>query len=193
MSQPPTSTEGAITEGAMQKRIIYYLRLQFPNVVFFANPFSELKLKGPPRYKAKVLAGMKDQGWEKDIPDIHIAHKGRGYAGLSLELKRSIKEMPTYDMPRKKCLQIINKGANGMFSDKVNHLRGQALKLHRLNQAGNLALFECDERNIIDIIKWYLSISVGYDMKPSVKTEFKMRNERGKYEAVKIWALDKCK
>jgi len=177
-------------EATTQKQVVSLLRTEFPEVVFFVNPFSELKLSGmSQKYIYALMREMKAQGWERGIPDLHIAAPGRGYTSLSIEFKRTEKDIPTYYMPRKKCLQIVNTDSKGQFSDKVQHLREQAQKLHHISEYGGLALFEYSYPKVKDLIHWYFGKG-RHDFSIELATEFKMPKKYIGFEKVNIWKAE---
>jgi len=144
-------------ERDLQKALITYARRKYPSLAIFSNPMSELEFHNmSDNYRKKIIASLKAQGWEKSNPDTHFAHGNQHYSSLSIELKRTEKEMPLYWKPRKQCYEVENARENGTFDDKVIHLRNQARKLHDIAEGGGLAVFEYDLQRAKDLLDWYM-------------------------------------
>lgn len=123
-------------EETLQKMVVTYLQLQYPQVLFKCDPYSGLT-KLPPYLakKAKELGNTK--GW----PDVSIAAVRQGYCGLYLELKKEGEG-------------VFLK--NGQLSQR-QHIQKQNAILTQLRNEGYYAEFAEGFAQAKKIIDWYLS------------------------------------
>ena len=122
-----------MTEYNLHLAICNYLKLQYPNVLFFSD-LSGVKL---PKGLAVKVAKLKSR---RGIPDLFILAPRRGYHALCLELKKEG--------------EVLYK-KNGEF--KNEHLQEQSEVLNELNQLGYRALFAVGFEQAKNIIDDYLT------------------------------------
>lgn len=72
-----------MTESDLQVQVAYYLRLQYPDVIFHSDYGSGVRLT---RYQANVQ--RKQNGGRRAYPDMFIAKMMNGKGGLFIELKK---------------------------------------------------------------------------------------------------------
>jgi hypothetical protein len=112
-----------------------YLKLQYPNVVFFSEPSGLRTTPGV----AKMLKGMRS---DSKLPDLFIAHPKGGYSGLFIEIKDSPETLYTKD---------------GRVRNS-EHLQAQNNMLTRLRDDGYIAEFGPGFEKCKEIIDYYLNL-----------------------------------
>ena len=127
-------------EEKVQLQVCDYLRHTYPDLIWFCDLASGLKL---PIWLGVLHAKMRSS---RGLPDLFIAKpkweyaKGEGvkYNGLFIELKRDGIRLKNGEMP------------------KTPHIKEQAEILARLNQQGYKSCFAAGAKEAIDIINEYL-------------------------------------
>lgn len=120
-------------EEHVHKAVATYLKLQYPNVIFFSEP-SGLRVSIG---QAKKLKAIRSYG---KLPDLFIAEPRGQYCGLFIEIKSEDAE-------------IYTKGGN---LKKSEHLSGQAAMIKRLLEKGFMASFGVGFDNCKLIIDAYM-------------------------------------
>ena len=120
-----------MTESDLQVQVAYYLRLQYPDVIFHSDYGSGVRLT---RYQANVQ--RKQNGGRRAYPDMFIAKMMNGKGGLFIELKKDGTKLKKKD---------------GTWL--TSHLAEQAEMLEKLRGEGYEATFAVgfdEAREIID-------------------------------------------
>jgi len=123
-----------MTEADLQVQVAYYLRLQYPDVIFHSDYGSGARLT---RYQANVQ--RKQNGGRRAYPDMFIAKMMHGNGGLFIELKKD---------------GIRLKKQDGTWAN--HHLAEQAEMLEMLKMEGYEACFGIGFDNTKAIIDSYL-------------------------------------
>ena len=123
-----------MTEADVQVQVAYYLRLQYPDVIFHSDYGSGVRLT---RYQANVQ--RKQNGGRRAYPDMFIAKMMHGKGGLFIELKRE-------------GLKLKKKDGTWLTS----HLAEQAEMLETLKEGGYEATFAVGFDEAKEIIDNYL-------------------------------------
>ena len=123
-----------MTEADLQVQVAYYLRLQYPDVIFHSDYGSGVRLT---RYQANVQ--RKQNGGRRAYPDMFIAKMMHGKGGLFIELKKE---------------GIRLKKQDGTWAN--HHLAEQAEMLEMLKMEGYEAYFGVGFDNTKAIIDSYL-------------------------------------
>ena len=123
-----------MTEADLQVQVAYYLRLQYPNVIFHSDYGSGVRLT---RYQANVQ--RKQNGGRRAYPDMFIAKMMNGKGGLFIELK-------------KEGTKLKKKDGTWLTS----HLAEQAEMLEKLKMEGYEAYFGVGFDKTKEIIDSYL-------------------------------------
>lgn len=123
-----------MTEADLQVQVAYYLRLQYPDVIFHSDYGSGVRLT---RYQANVQ--RKQNGGRRAYPDMFIAKMMHGKGGLFIELK-------------KEGTKLKKKDGTWLTS----HLAEQAEMLEMLKMEGYEACFGVGFDNTKAIIDSYL-------------------------------------
>lgn len=124
------------TEESLQLQVCQYLKIKHPEIIFYSDIASGMKLTIGQAVKAKKLRSSRAQ------PDIFIAHPNSLYSGLFLELKKSHEEIYCkYGTLR-----------------RDEHLQEQAIMIVNLKRLGYMADFACGYEEAIGIITNYLKI-----------------------------------
>ena len=71
-----------LTEAQIQRSLILYIKMQYPNAILIVNPFSSFKLE------PKQIKFAKQQGFESGQPDLMFVSRNKEFCGLAIELKR---------------------------------------------------------------------------------------------------------
>jgi hypothetical protein len=119
----------------LQKSICQYLRLQYPNVLFYSDTVAQIKLSIPQAVRNKAI-----QKEEFKMPDLVILQPIGGYSGLLIELK---KESPLLK--------------NGKLSNE-KHIQGQFKSINDLKSKGYFACFAWSFEMAKEIIDNYLNL-----------------------------------
>lgn len=119
----------------LQKQICQYLRLQYPNILFFSDTVAQVRLTMPQAVRNKAI---QKEGFK--MPDLVILEPKGNYAGLLIELK---KESP-----------LLKNGK--LSSDK--HIQGQFKSINDLKSKGYFACFGWDFDGIKTIIDEYMNL-----------------------------------
>lgn len=123
-----------MTESDLQVQVAYYLRLQYPDIIFHSDYGSGVRLT---RYQASVQ--RKQNGGRRAYPDMFIAKMMNGRGGLFIELK-------------KEGTKLKKKDGTWLTS----HLAEQAEVLERLRSEGYEATFAVGFDEAKEIIDNYL-------------------------------------
>lgn len=123
-----------MTEADLQVQVAYYLRLQYPDVIFHSDYGSGVRLT---RYQANVQ--RKQNGGRRAYPDMFIAKMMHGRGGLFIELKKEGTRLKKQD---------------GTWAN--HHLAEQAEMLEMLKMEGYEAYFGVGFDNTKTIIDSYL-------------------------------------
>ncbi len=119
-------------ERRLQLDVCQWLRMQYPDVLFWSNDSGEKKPVGLAILNKRMRSGSK-------IPDLWISEARGGFHGLYVELKVS--------SPYRKDGQL-----------KSNpHTEAQAAMLDQLNERGYMAAFGVGFDATVNIIKMYLN------------------------------------
>lgn len=119
----------------LQKSICQYLRIQYPNVLFYSDTVAQIKLSIPQAVRNKAI-----QKEEFKMPDLVILQPIGGYSGLLIELK---KESPLLK--------------NGKLSNK-KHIQGQFKSINDLKSKGYFVCFAWSFEMAKNIIDNYLNL-----------------------------------
>jgi len=135
-----------MTEAQLQIAVCNYIRLQYPNVIFWSD------LSGV--YMSKAASGMaKAMRSSRSIPDLFIAHPIHPHNGMFLELKT---ETPfKKDGSLKRQMKPI-KDRRGRKIGEYNHLQDQLEMLNKLTDLGYFASFGVGFDECCDIIDRYM-------------------------------------
>lgn len=123
-----------MTESDLQVQVAYYLRLQYPDVIFHSDYGSGVRLT---RYQANVQ--RKQNGGRRAYPDMFIAKMMHGKGGLFIELKKEDTRLKKQD---------------GTWAGA--HLAEQAEMLEKLRGEGYEATFAVGFDKTKEIIDNYL-------------------------------------
>jgi len=121
-------------EESVHLAIAKYIKLQYPNVIFFSEP-SGLRVTIGLR---KLLKGLRS---ESKLPDLFIAEPRNQFAGLFIEIKASVDTLYTNDG------RIRN----------IEHIKEQLEMLERLQNKGFKAVFGAGFDDCKEIIDEYLT------------------------------------
>jgi len=121
-------------EESVHLAIAKYIKLQYPNVIFFSEP-SGLRVTIGLR---KLLKGLRS---ESKLPDLFIAEPRNQFAGLFIEIKASVDTLYTKD---------------GRIKN-IEHIKEQLEMLERLQNKGFKAVFGAGFDDCKEIIDEYLT------------------------------------
>lgn len=121
-------------EESVHLAIAKYIKLQYPNVIFFSEP-SGLRVTIGLR---KLLKGLRS---ESKLPDLFIAEPRNQFAGLFIEIKASVDTLYTNDG------RIRN----------IEHIKEQLEMIKRLQNKGFKAVFGAGFDDCKEIIDEYLT------------------------------------
>lgn len=121
-------------EQSVHLAIAKYIKLQYPNVIFFSEP-SGLRVTIGLR---KLLKGLRS---ESKLPDLFIAEPRNQFAGLFIEIKASVDTLYTND--------------GGIRN--IEHIKEQLEMLERLQNKGFKAVFGAGFDDCKEIIDEYLT------------------------------------
>lgn len=122
-------------EYLLQKQICLYLKIQYPNILFFSDSIAFCKLNIQQAVRNKAI-----QKEEFKMPDLVILQPIGGYSGLLIELK---KESPLLK--------------NGKLSNE-KHIQGQFKSINELKSKGYFACFAWSFEMAKEIIDNYLNL-----------------------------------
>lgn len=118
-------------ERRLQLQVSEFLKMQYPDVIFWSNDSGEKKPMGLAVLNKRMRSGSK-------IPDLWISEARGGFFGLYIELKT--------ESPLRK---------NGL--PKSEHVIRQAEMIDRLNERGYMACFGVGLESTMATIRMYLS------------------------------------
>lgn len=119
----------------LQKSICQYLRIQYPNVLFYSDTVAQVKLTMPQAVRNKAI---QKEGFK--MPDLVILQPNSKYSGLLIELK---KESPLLK--------------NGKLSTE-KHIQAQFQSINELKEKGYFACFGWTFEGIKEIVDNYMNL-----------------------------------
>lgn len=124
-----------ITEEQLQKQVVDYIKLKYPEAQFRSD-LGGIRLT--PGLRARAARLQAGRAW----PDLFIAEPRSGFHGLFIEIKREGTR--------------VRKKDGNFVADP--HIREQALMLHTLATRGYLTCFGVGFDHIIEIIDEYMGL-----------------------------------
>lgn len=125
-----------MTESELQVQVAYYIRLQYPNVIFHSDYGSGVRLTA-----GQAIRQKQQNGGRRAYPDMFIAKMANGKGGLFIELKKE---------------GVRLKKKDGTWAKP--HLSEQAEMLKKLREEGYEATFAVGFDEAKMIIDNYLNL-----------------------------------